>query len=399
MHIYIHIFIYIYIHTCIYTHIYIYTCHTIPYHTDTHTHSYIYVYLIRLTRSFSPCHILFVFLCLWRTQTLFLTCPLQSRSLKSLHTAAPTCAIHHESRLQWLFWFALARLCDAIRRVTCLKSELSSLRMNFSFRLFVAVFVFARECACVRARGRRYYTALQDVGWIRFYEKHSCTGATDEFRPPIHAGCPVSTKLWGMALGQHLPVQPGIARRCACGSWHVHICAQATVFGQLWVPAWEKMCPGERLNTCDPNSRSLSSLAARSIPLLCEATLAQALRESELGLPVMIRAQPCHRQQEDDLNVCRDWKLSYHWTYNSFIRFFLRVLTWDSLLLSVIFIIFFCPHCPQRCYKAWRRCHTASWPLPAGAEWLLAPRSPDRARTEPGYAQSGREKVEWTWSL
>lgn len=37
-----------------------------------------------------------------------------------------------------------------------------------------------------------YYTALQDVGWIRFYEEHSCTG---------------------MALGQHLPVQPGIARQ------------------------------------------------------------------------------------------------------------------------------------------------------------------------------------------
>ena len=106
----------------------------------------------------------------------------------------------------------------------------------------------------------------------------------------------------------------------AWGWWHVHILylhKQLSLgnFESQPFPAWGKtVSRRKRLNTCDPNGRSLSSLAARSIALLCEATLAQALRESELGLPVMIRAQPCRRQQEDDLSVCRDWKLSNHWT-------------------------------------------------------------------------------------
>lgn len=175
-----------------------------------------------------------------------------------------------------------------------------------------------------------------------------------------------------------------------------HMCTSNCLWATLSPSLGENVPRRERLNTCDPNSRSLSSLAARSIPLLCEATLAQALRESELGLPVMIRAQPCHRQQEDDLNVCRDWKLSYHWTYNSFIihkvlfegaylRFTVIICNFYHFFLSTLSTALLqgmaqVPHC-LLASSCWRR-------MTFGTS---EPRqSPDRARIRPEWSRKGR---------
>lgn len=77
---------------------------------------------------------------------------------------------NEKSRLQWLFRSTLATLCDALWWVTQWCG--SWIHTSRTSPYVGARSMFCRYC-CPHAR---YYTTLQDVGWIRFYEKPSSVG-------------------------------------------------------------------------------------------------------------------------------------------------------------------------------------------------------------------------------